>query len=132
MESALSHWPVQIKLVPPQAPFLQNSDLLVTADCVPVAYANYHSDFLQGKIALLGCPKFDDADEYLDKFVDIFKQADINSVTIMYMQVPCCSGLPGIVEKAKDLAGADLDINHVLISIKGELMESPLILRSTK
>jgi len=99
---------------------------------VPVAYANYHSEFLQGKIALLGCPKFDDADEYLDKFVDIFKQADINSVTIMYMQVPCCSGLPGIVEKAKDLAGADLDINHVLISIKGELMESPLILRSTK
>ena len=122
-ESALSHWPVQIKLVPPHAPFLQNADLLVTADCVPVAHANYHQ-FLQGKVALLGCPKFDDAEEYLDKFVQIFQQAEINSVTIMYMEVPCCSGLPGLVERAADIAGIDVDIYHAVISTKGELLET--------
>ncbi|MCF8109575.1 MAG: 4Fe-4S binding protein [Desulfohalobiaceae bacterium] len=121
--SALSHWPVQIKLVPPQAPFLKNADLLVTADCAPVATAEYHSRFLPGKVALMGCPKFDDAEEYLKKFVDIFNQADVNSVTVLSMEVPCCSGLLGIVKKAREVAKADVPIRNVILSTRGEVKQ---------
>lgn len=121
--SALSHWPVQIKLVPPQAPFLKNADLLVTADCAPVASAEYHSRFLPGKVALMGCPKFDDAQEYLQKFVDIFTQAEIKSVTVLSMEVPCCSGLLGIVKKAREVAGVDVPLKNTILSTKGELKQ---------
>jgi hypothetical protein len=75
-ESALTHWPVQIRLVPPTAPFLKGADLLVVADCVPVAYPNFHKDFLRGKVVMVGCPKFDDVPGYIQKFADIFKTAD--------------------------------------------------------
>ena len=118
--SALSHWPVQIKLVPPQAPFLKDADLLVTADCAPVATAEYHSRYLPGKVALMGCPKFDDAQEYLQKFVDIFVQAGVKSVTVLSMEVPCCSGLLGIVKKAREMAGADVPLTNVVLSTRGE------------
>lgn len=121
--SALSHWPVQIKLVPPQAPFLKNADLLVTADCAPVASAEYHSRFLPGKVALMGCPKFDDAQEYLQKFVDIFTQAEIKSVTVLSMEVPCCSGLLGIVKKAREVARVDVPLKNTILSTKGELKQ---------
>jgi ferredoxin len=121
--SALSHWPVQIKLVPPHAPFLQNADLLVTADCAPVATAEYHSRFLPGKVALMGCPKFDDAQEYLDKFVDILSRGDISSVTVLSMEVPCCSGLLGMVKKAREISGADVPIRNVVLSTQGEVKQ---------
>mgnify|MGYP006287665097 CR=1 FL=1 len=121
--SALSHWPVQIKLVPPHAPFLQNADLLVTADCAPVASAEYHSRFLPGKVALMGCPKFDDAQEYLDRFVDIFSRGDISSVTVLSMEVPCCSGLLGMVKKAREISGADVPIRNVVLSTQGEMKQ---------
>ncbi len=121
--SALSHWPVQIKLVPPHAPFLQNADLLITADCAPVATAEYHSRFLPGKVALMGCPKFDDVQEYLDKFVDIFSRGDIASVTVLSMEVPCCSGLLGIVKKAREISGAAVPIRNVVLSTRGEVKQ---------
>lgn len=121
--SALSHWPVQIHLVPPSAPFLRGADLLVTADCVPVAYGAFHRDFVQGKVVLMGCPKFDDVPAYLQKFTDIFKQAGIRSVTILSMEVPCCSALPGIVKKAVAAAGKSIPVEEVLIGRRGAILD---------
>jgi Fe-S-cluster-containing hydrogenase component 2 len=118
--SALSHWPVQIRLVPPTAPFLQGADLLVAADCTPVAYARFHEDLLRGKTVLMGCPKFDDAEAYVDKFAAIFATARIKSVTIAVMEVPCCQGLPVIVRKAMTRAGKEIPIEIVVISTCGE------------
>jgi Fe-S-cluster-containing hydrogenase component 2 len=121
--SALSHWPVQIRLIPAHAPFLKGADLLVTADCAPVASAEYHSRYLPGKVALMGCPKFDDAQAYVDKFVDIFERGDIASITVLSMEVPCCSGLLGIVKKARELAGSRVPIRNVVLSTTGEVTQ---------
>jgi Pyruvate/2-oxoacid:ferredoxin oxidoreductase delta subunit len=118
--SALTHWPVQIRLVPPSAPFLRGADLLVAADCTPVAYPRFHDDLLRGKAVLLGCPKFDDAEDYVNKFAAIFETAAIKSVTIVVMEVPCCQGLPVIVRKGMALAGKEIPIEVVVISARGE------------
>jgi ferredoxin len=117
--SALSHWPVQIRLVPPTAPFLKGADLLVAADCTPVAYARFHDDLLRGKTVLMGCPKFDDAEAYVDKFTAIFKTAAIRSVTVAVMEVPCCQGLPAIVRKAMARAEKEIPLEVVVISTRG-------------
>ena len=120
--SALSHWPVQVRLVPPTAPFLQGADLLVVADCTPVAYPNFHRDFLQGKAVMLGCPKFDNAEEYIKKFAEIFRVANIQSVTVVEMEVPCCSALPAIVRKGMEAAGKEIPMKEVVISVRGEIL----------
>ncbi|BBO71584.1 4Fe-4S ferredoxin [Desulfosarcina alkanivorans] len=122
-KSALSHWPVQIRLIPPTAPFLKGADLLVVADCVPVAFPNLHCDYLEGKTVMVGCPKFDDAQAYIDKFAEIFDAAGVNSVTTMIMEVPCCSGLPMIVKKGMEKAGVDIPTRQVTISTRGEVLE---------
>ena len=122
--SALSHWPVQIKLVPPQAPFLKGADLLVAADCTPVAYPNFHRDFLKGKAVMVGCPKFDDVQEYVEKFAAIFKMADIRSVTVVVMEVPCCQGLPVIVERGMEMAGKKIPLEKVVIGAQGDLLST--------
>ena len=121
--SALSHWPVQIRLVPPTAPFLKGADLLVTADCTPVAYPDFHRDFLKDRVILIGCPKFDDAESYVQKFADIFRTADIKSVTVVTMEVPCCQGLPVIVKRGMELAGRKIPINQVTISTRGDILK---------
>jgi len=121
-KSALSHWPVQIRLVPPSAPFLKGADLLVAADCTPVAYPRFHEDLLRGKVVLLGCPKFDNAHEYVAKFKEIFESADIRSVTNLIMEVPCCSALPVIVQKGMEEAGKDVPIRNIVVSTRGELL----------
>lgn len=121
--SALSHWPVQIRLIPPTAPFLKNADLLVTADCVPVAYPNFHGDFLRGKIVMVGCPKFDDVQAYVEKFTDIFREAEIRSVTVLSMEVPCCSGLPRIIRQSMEAAGKNVPLKEYVISSKGKILE---------
>ena len=121
--SALSHWPVQIGLVPPKAPFLKGAHLLVAADCVPVAYPNFHQDFLKGKVVMVGCPKFDDVQAYLEKFVEIFKTAHIKGVTVPIMEVPCCSGLPMILKKAMKEARREMPMEMVVISARGEILK---------
>ncbi|MBF0230279.1 MAG: 4Fe-4S binding protein [Desulfamplus sp.] len=121
-KSTLGHWPVQIRLIPPTAPFLKGADLLITADCVPVAYPSFHQEFLKGKVVMIGCPKFDDADSYIQKFADIFKTAGIKSVTTLIMEVPCCSGLPMIIKKGMELAGVTVPITKVVISARGEII----------
>ncbi len=121
--SALTHWPVQIRLVPPTAPFLKGADLLVAADCTPVAYPNFHQDFLAGKVVMVGCPKFDDVNGYVQKFAEIFDAADIKSVTVVVMEVPCCKGLPVIVEKGMKAAGKKIPIEKVVIGPRGNVVD---------
>lgn len=120
--SALAHWPVQIRLVPPNAPFLKGAHLLVTADCVPVAYPSFHQDFLAGKVVLLGCPKFDNVQEYVQKFAEIFVKSQVEAVTVLDMEVPCCSALPMIVKKGMELAGKTLPMETITISVQGQVV----------
>jgi len=120
-ESALSHWPVQIRLIPPTAPFLRDGDLLVAADCVPAAYANFHRDFLEGRVLLMGCPKFDDKADYLQRLTDIFRANDIRSVKVLRMEVPCCSFLLPIVTEAAYRAGKSVPMEEVIITRRGEV-----------
>jgi len=123
--SALTHWPIKIRLIPPHAPFLKGADLLVMADCVGGALPNVHSELLSGKVVMMGCPKFDDVQEYIDKFARIFAQNQINSITSVIMEVPCCSGLPIIVQKGLEKAGKSIPIEEVVISARGQIMENP-------
>jgi len=122
-ESALGHWPVQIMLIPPTAPFLKGADLLVLADCVPVAFPTVHRDFLQGKAVMMGCPKLDDAQHYIEKFAQICKHSGIKSITAVVMEVPCCSGLPMIVKKGMQMAGVTIPMEEVVISTRGKILE---------
>jgi len=123
VKSCLSHWPVQLRLVPATAPFLKNADLLVAADCTAFAYPAIHQDFLTGKVALVGCPKFDDAQSYVEKFTEIFSKADIKSVTVLVMEVPCCHGLPMIVREAMKNAGKTIPLELVVIGVRGEILQ---------
>ncbi len=128
--TALTHWPVQIKLVPPTAPFLKGADLLVAADCTPIAYPDFHAELLKGKAVMIGCPKFDDADEYVEKFADIFNVADLKSVTVVAMEVPCCQGLPYIIEKAMEKSGKNIPVEKVTISARGEIVQEVALIMS--
>jgi NAD-dependent dihydropyrimidine dehydrogenase PreA subunit len=119
--SMLSHWPVQLKLVPINAPYFQDADLLVTADCVPFAYANFHQDFLKGKAVVVGCPKLDDIQYYKEKLTEIFKTNSIKSVTVPYMEVPCCFGLVKATEDAIAASGKNIPLIKVKIGIRGEI-----------
>ncbi len=121
--STLTHWPVQIKLVPPTAPFLKNADLLVASDCVPIAYPNFHEDLLKGKVVMMGCPKFDETNEYVEKFADIFRTADIKSVTVAIMEVPCCAKMPMIVRKGMEVAAKAMPIDIVVVGVKGQILQ---------
>jgi len=122
-ESALSHWPIQINLVPPHAPFLKNADLLVVADCAPLAFPDFHTRFLKGKAVMMGCPKFDNAEAYIEKFTQLFGTAGVKSVTTVVMEVPCCSGLPFIIKKGLENSGKDIPLTEVVISTRGQILE---------
>lgn len=121
IESELRQWPVQIKLVPPAAPYLNDADLLIAADCVPFAYADFHQDLLKGKILLVGCPKLDDAEFYKEKITEILKQNNIRSITCVHMEVPCCFGLVSIVKEALELSGKKIPVKTMTIGIQGEV-----------
>ncbi len=116
----LSTWPVQLKLLPPNAPFLKNADLLIAADCVPFAYADFHEDMLKNRVLAVGCPKLDDTTLYRNKLAAIFRTADIRSVTVVNMEVPCCFGLHRLVKEALELSGKSIPLRQETISIKGE------------
>jgi NAD-dependent dihydropyrimidine dehydrogenase PreA subunit len=120
--SALSNWPVQIRLIPAEAPFLKNANLLITADCAALAHPSLHNTLLPGKIVMMGCPKFDDKEEYIEKFKEIFTKAGVKSLTIVSMEVPCCSGLPVIVKKGLEAAKADIPITEIIISARGKIL----------
>ena len=119
-KSRLSTWPVQLKLMPPNAQFLKNADLLIAADCVPFAYADFHEDMLKHRVLAVGCPKLDDVSLYRNKLAAIFREANIKSVTIVNMEVPCCFGLNRLVQEAMELSGKKIPLRQEIISIKGE------------
>ncbi|HEY3276797.1 MAG TPA: 4Fe-4S binding protein [Syntrophorhabdaceae bacterium] len=120
--SALSHWPVQIRLVPPTAPFLKGAHLLVAADCTPVAYPNFHRDFLKDRAVLIGCPKFDETEAYVEKFKEIFLSSGVSDVTILIMEVPCCSKLPLIVKEGLARSGKKVPLEVAVVSARGEIL----------
>jgi NAD-dependent dihydropyrimidine dehydrogenase PreA subunit len=120
--SELRHWPIQIRLIPPSAPFLKKARLLITADCTAIAVPNFHRDFLPGKVVMMGCPKFDPQNEFVQKFAEIFRTADIKDITILVMEVPCCQGLPFAVEKGLQQAGKKIPLEKIVISSQGEIV----------
>ena len=122
-QTELRQWPVQIHLVPVNAPYFDGADLLIAADCVPFAYGDFHRSLLKGKILLVGCPKLDDAGFYKDKITDILKENDIKSVTIAHMEVPCCFGLVKLVNDALKDSGKDIPLDDIMIKVNGEIRE---------
>ncbi len=108
--------------MPAGAPFLKGADLLIAADCVPVAYPSFHKDFLKGKAVMIGCPKFDDAQSYVDKLAQVFAQSGIKTITSVIMEVPCCSGMGMIIKKALEKSGMDIPFKEVVVSARGEVL----------
>ncbi len=122
-QSELTHWPIQIRLVPPSAPFLKDARLLVAADCTAVAYPDFHRDFIKGRVCLIGCPKFDDVNTNVEKLSEIFKKNNIKDLTVLIMEVPCCSKLPVIIKEAMNRADKDIPTEVVQIGARGNIME---------
>ena len=120
LQSQLGHWPVQIHLLSPHAPFLQNSDIMILADCVAFAYANTHEDFIKGKAIAIGCPKLDDASAYVDKIAAIINTAKPKSITVVRMEVPCCGGMTEIVKQAMKKADEIIPFSIQIISLSGQ------------
>ena len=118
--SMLRHWPVQLALVPPRAPFLQGADLVLAADCVPFAYAAFHQEFIRDHAVLAACPKLDDFQAHLEKLTEILSLSPVKSLSVVHMEVPCCAGLTYMVEQAMRQAGKDIPLKEVTITIKGK------------
>lgn len=122
--SQLTNWPVQIHLLSPAAPYFENADVLVAADCVPFALASFHSELLRGKTLMVGCPKLDDAMAYRDKLTTLFRERTIRSVTVAIMEVPCCNGMRAVVEQALAASGKQIPLEIVRVGIRGEVLET--------
>lgn len=120
-QSMLAQWPVQLHLVPTSAPYFQDADLLIAADCVPFAYADFHKDFLAGKAVVIGCPKLDDNQFYLQKLTELFRNSALKSITVMRMEVPCCGGIVMAARQALAASGKDIPFTEVTVGIKGEI-----------
>jgi NAD-dependent dihydropyrimidine dehydrogenase PreA subunit len=120
-QSQLAQWPVQLHLVSTTAPYFQGADLLITADCVPVAFAGYHEEFLAGKAVVMGCPKLDDNQFYTQKLTELLKASDVKSVTVLKMEVPCCGGIAVAARQAVANCGKDIPYKEVTISIQGTI-----------
>jgi len=123
IESELRQWPVQLHLINPNADYFDNADLLISADCVPYSYGDYHRKFLKGKIVITLCPKLDkDIDRYIDKLAQIFTLHSIKSLSIVRMEVPCCGGTELIIQKALEKAGKIHMVKLTVISLQGEIL----------
>jgi NAD-dependent dihydropyrimidine dehydrogenase PreA subunit len=125
--SRLAQWPVQLKLVPANAPYFAGSDLLLAADCVPFAAGDFHSRFLKDHSIAVGCPKLDDVGFYIRKLAQIIKANNLNSLTVIHMEVPCCSGLTVIAQKAIESAGVSISFEDVTISLEGRVLKTETI-----
>jgi ferredoxin len=115
-------WPVKLDLVPIKAPFFENANLLFAADCVPIALRKFH-DLMAGKRTIIGCPKFNDARAYAEKLTEIFKQNNIASVTVVHMEVPCCTGLKWAMNKALEASSKQVPVKELEVKIGGEIVE---------
>lgn len=119
--SALRHWPVQLRLIPPGAPFLQGAHLLLVADCVPVAMPDFHR-LLTGRVVALACPKFDNAQDHVAKLAAILAEAAVESITVARMEVPCCGGLQAIAQAAIQASGRQMPLGDIIVSTRGEVL----------
>ena len=117
--SRLGQWPVQLHLVPTNAPYFQNADLLIAADCVPFAYGDFHKDFLAGKALVIGCPKLDDNNYYQQKLTELFRVSTIKSITVLRMEVPCCGGIVMAARQALSASGKEIPFREIVIGIQG-------------
>lgn len=124
LQSTLVNWPVQIHLMPVNAPYLQNARLLIAADCVPFAYADFHRRLLDGRVVMIGCPKLDDAGLYREKLAEVFRRNDLQEVMIGVMEVPCCFGLVMLVRQAMQDSGRTIPIHLTKIGVRGDLCET--------
>lgn len=120
-ESRLRQWPVQLHLVPTSAPYFRNADLLIAADCVPFAYADFHREFLDGRAVVVGCPKLDDNRFYTEKLTELIRANDLKSITVVRMEVPCCGGIVMAARQALAASGKDIPLREVTVGINGEL-----------
>jgi ferredoxin len=120
--SELTHWPVQLQLVPATAPVLQGARLLVAADCVPVAYAGFHSELLRDRVVVIACPKLDDRHGRVEKLAEIIRQNDLSELSVAHMEVPCCTGILRAVLEARQLAKSQLAVDDLTISIRGQII----------
>lgn len=127
--SRLSHWPIQLKLIGTIAPFLNNADLLVAADCTAFATPYFHTEFLKDRKVLIGCPKLDDGMQYVEKFAQIFSTTPLRSITCLRMEVPCCGGMTAILKEALKRSGKNVPLTETILSVKGDLIaERPVAL----
>lgn len=117
--SQLAHWPVQLRLVAPGAPFFQDAELLLAADCAPFAYPDFHRKLLAGRALAIGCPKLDDVEFYVEKLASILKESTIRGITVARMEVPCCGGLMRIARQALALSGKDIPLREVVLGVRG-------------
>ncbi|NLA87134.1 MAG: 4Fe-4S binding protein [Clostridiales bacterium] len=122
VESELTQWPVQIKLVPLNAPYFENANLLIAADCTAFAYGDFHRKFIKNRVTLIGCPKLDEGD-YAEKLTEIIKRNNIKSVTVVRMEVPCCGGIENAVKRALQNSGKFIPWQIVVISTDGTIIE---------
>lgn len=122
VQSQLQQWPVQIKLVPVNAPYFENANLLIAADCSAFAYGNFHSEFMKNKITIIGCPKLDEGD-YTEKLTAIIKNNNIKSVTAVRMEVPCCGGIENATKAALQNSGKFIPWQVVTISVNGTVLD---------
>ncbi|OFZ82723.1 MAG: hypothetical protein A2583_05110 [Bdellovibrionales bacterium RIFOXYD1_FULL_53_11] len=125
--SSLGHWPVQLKLVPVHAPFLKNADLLVCADCVPFAVADFHPRYLEGRSVLVGCPKLDDLGFYKEKLKQVFAAANPSRITVLRMEVPCCGGIAHAAIEARNLVTPGIPLEVHMIGVDGTIIEEKMI-----
>ncbi|MCJ7580254.1 MAG: 4Fe-4S ferredoxin, partial [Candidatus Aminicenantes bacterium] len=121
-ESELTQWPVQLHLISPHAPYFNESDLLIAADCTAFALGSFHQELLKGKKVIIACPKLDDTSPYVEKIAELLKNNTIYSLTVAVMVVPCCSGLLQIVNEAVELSGTNIKIKKVVVGIDGQLL----------
>ena len=123
--SHLRQWPVQLHLVSPHASYFRNSDLLLAADCCGFAYPDFHKDFLKGKSLAIACPKLDTNKQvYLDKLITMINESNLKSITVLIMQVPCCSGLAQLAQQAIEISGSNIPVNVTVIAPSGEILQS--------
>ncbi len=121
--SELTHWPVQLALLPPTAPFFRGAELVLAADCVPFAYPDFHRDFLRGRAVAVACPKLDNTGPHFQKLIQIFRSAGLKGVTVVRMEVPCCGGLSGMAKEALKESGANIPLREVVIGRDGSIVE---------
>jgi NAD-dependent dihydropyrimidine dehydrogenase PreA subunit len=122
LRSELRQWPVKLYLVSPTAPYFQNAELLIAADCAPFAYAAFHPDFLKNKAVVIGCPKFDDLDLYREKLTAILQANDVKKVSVLHMEVPCCFGIAQVAREAVKASGKNIPFEDVTVTIRGEAL----------